>query len=124
MSDFDQLVTSRKQWITDVLVPWCQTASLKQLLSAEREWTDIAGKVAPEMTLWVWAWSRFPDLVAAGLSGIDETYRVKVTLRDGTQRSGYPDARQTERGRLVLLGDDGEIGPLSLDDIQNVERTA
>ncbi len=122
MSDFDQLVASRKQWIADVLIPWCREASLKQLQRAEREWTDIAGKVAPEMTLWLWAWGRFPTLVSDGLSGVDETYRVLVTLRDGTQRAGYPDARQSERGRLVLIGDDGENDPLSLDDIQSVER--
>jgi len=122
MSDFDQLVASRKQWIAEVLIPWCRAASLKQLQRAEREWTDIAGKVDPQMTLWLWAWGRFPALVSDELSGVDETYQVGVTLRDGTQHVGYPDARQSERGRLVLVGDDGESGPLSLDDIQSVER--
>ena len=122
MSDFDQLVDSRKQWIADVLVPWCRLASLKQLVRAEREWMDIAGKVDPQRTLWLWAWGRFPGLVSEGLNGVEETYRVLVTLRDGSQQAGYPDARRTERGRLVLLGDDGESDPLSLDDIQSVER--
>ena len=124
MTDFDQLITSRKQWIADVLIPWCREASLKQLLRAEREWTDIAGKVAPEMTLWLWAWGRFPALVEEGLSGLNETYPVLVQLQDGTQHTGYPDARQSERGRLVLIAEVGESGPLLLDEIQSVERVA
>ena len=80
------------------------------------------GKVAPEMTLWLWAWERFPSLVSNGLSGLDETYRVCVTFCDGSQHAGYPDARQSERGRLILIGEDGESGPFSLDDIQSVQR--
>ncbi|MCA9073963.1 MAG: hypothetical protein KDA93_02935 [Planctomycetaceae bacterium] len=122
MTDFDRLVSSRKQWIDDVLIPWCQKAPVKQLMRAEREWMDIAGKVAPEMTLWLWAWSRFPALISEGLSGLDETYQVRVTLRDGTQHVGYPDARQSERGRLYLAGSDGDSGPMSVDDIQSVEQ--
>jgi hypothetical protein len=52
MSDFEQLVASRKHWIAEVLIPWCRSASLKDLQRAEREWKDIAGKGDPPATLW------------------------------------------------------------------------
>ncbi|MDX1968012.1 MAG: antibiotic biosynthesis monooxygenase, partial [Planctomycetaceae bacterium] len=69
---FAALVESRKGWIEDRLRPWCQRALRSDLLLAENEWVDIAGKADPEKTLWAWAWNRFPDLVHADL-GIDET---------------------------------------------------
>ncbi|MFO0917863.1 MAG: hypothetical protein U0872_06050 [Planctomycetaceae bacterium] len=93
MSSFAELVTSRKAWINDVLAPWCRTAQRKDLLLAEQEWTDIAGKVDPESTLWRWAWSRFPELVHESL-GIDESSEVAVALKSGRRNlrvSGRPE---------------------------------
>lgn len=122
MADFQQLATSRQQWIQEVLVPWCREAPLKDLQQAEREWVDIAGKVDPQRTLWMWAWARFPALVDDELRGFDETYPITLTLRDGTQRTGYPEARKSEGGRLLLAGINGELGPFSLDQIVSAER--
>lgn len=124
MSTFDELIDSRKQWIADVLRPWCQQASRMELLKAEREWTDIAGRAGVEFTLWPWAWSRFPVLYVEGLQGIDETYRVTVQLLNGQEITGYPDNRRSERGQLVLLTTTGEAGPFALDTIASVTRTA
>jgi hypothetical protein len=129
MSSFSDLVTSRKAWLADVLAPWCRVASLKDLKLAELEWVDIAGKVDPEKTLWFWAWSRFPALVHDELAGIDETRPVTVSLKDGTQSTGYPDARQSKQGQLVLLGRDQnsprrttEHGPFAIDEIATISR--
>lgn len=127
MNSFAELVASRKAWIADVLEPWCRGAPRKELLLAEQEWTDIAGKVDPEATLWRWAWSRFPELVHESL-GIDESAEVDVALRNGTHVRGFPDSRKSQRGMLVLLtavGDDGrfaDTGPFSIDDIAGVTR--
>lgn len=129
MSDFQELVNSRKAWIADVLQPWCRTASLTALKQAELEWLDIAGKVAPEKTLWPWAWSRFPELVHESL-GIEETLEVDVTLKSGETVRGYPDARASGQGRLVLLGSDSinaaarELGPFSMEAIDSIRRIA
>ncbi|MFK7817144.1 MAG: hypothetical protein AB8G99_00375 [Planctomycetaceae bacterium] len=130
ISTFDDLAASRRNWIQDVLRPWCQTASRKDLLKAESEWEDIAGKAAPEQTLWTWAWERFPALVYEGLTGVNETQQVAVRLKDETQHSGFPDGRRTERGQLYLLtagdmqeastADLFEAGPFSIDDISEV----
>lgn len=129
MSTFEDLVASRKAWIESVLRPWCAAAPRIELRKAHAEWLDIAGKVDPEATLWTWAWERFPALVYEGMSGVNETGEVRVTLRDGTQITGYPDARQSKHGNLVLLRRsattgryDEESGPHSLDDIVVVER--
>lgn len=124
---FDELIASRKQWIETVLKPWCRTAPLKDLKRAELEWGDIAGRVDPQATLWTWAWSRFPALVYGGLSGVDETHEVRVTLADGTSVTGFPDNRRTKQGNLVLLcvhphGETDVVGPLSIDHIAEVER--
>lgn len=129
MSQFDELVASRKAWLNDVLQPWCQRASLLALKQAELEWIDIAGKVTPEKTLWAWAWSRFPELVHESL-GIEETSEVEVTLLDGRSVRGYPDSRASQQGKLVLWGTDsatgqpGECGPFSLEEISAVKRLA
>jgi hypothetical protein len=124
MQTFADLVASRRTWLADVLRPWCTQAVLKDLKRAELEWVDIAGKVDPEKTLWYWAWSRFPDLVNADLASIDEARRIEVTLRDGRSFTGYPDARESQQGQLVLIARDPaspgrheELGPLSLDEI-------
>lgn len=124
---FSELVESRKGWISGVLIPWCHTAQRSQLRLAELEWTDIAGKVAAEKTLWCWAWSRFPELVHDELQGIDETFPVRVILKDGSEFIGHPDARESTQGSLVLIGK-GEtgklvlLGPFSIDDIALVQR--
>jgi len=132
MSDFDKLVASRKQWLNNVLRPWCVEASLRDLKKAEAEWADIAGRVDIEATLWTWAWSRFDELVHEGLSGVSETYEVQVTFRDGSRRVGFPDARKSKRGQLFLVCRDRgadrdaahtyESGPHSIDDVVGVER--
>jgi hypothetical protein len=127
MSQFDDLVASRKAWLNDILQPWCRSASVKALRQAEVEWTDIAGKVPPEKTLWIWAWSRFPELVHETL-GIDESEEVEVLLPDGRFARGYPDARASLQGKLVLWGTDSErpqpheCGPFSIDEIASVKR--
>ncbi len=123
MSTFEELVASRKDWIEQMLIPWCRTATRKDLLKAEREWGDIAGKVTPEATLWTWAWGRFPGLVTEGLPGLDETWRVIVTTVDGQESTGFPEARRSTRGELVLIDDDGQASrPISIDRIQAVRR--
>lgn len=119
--NFEDLVTSRKAWIENVLKPWCHAAPRRELLKAEQEWADIAGRVDPERTLWLWAWARFPVLVADGLIGIEETYEITVTLQDGARHTGFPDARQSLQGQLVLQGATEE-GPFLLDDIRSIER--
>jgi hypothetical protein len=127
MSTFDELVASRKLWLSEVLLPWCRSAALASLRQAELEWIDIAGKVAPEKTLWKWAWSRFPDLVHESL-GIEETAEVEVTLRDGRTMHGYPDSRASQQGQLVLWGaseadeEPHELGPFSIEQIVTVKR--
>lgn len=129
MSTFAELVAARKQWIERELKPWCARASVAQLKLAEQEWLDIAGKVDPEVTLWAWAWCRFPDLVNAELNRIDETNLVTVALRDGRKFTGFPDARQSKRGELVLVcKSEGNTqlyedqGPFSLDEVASVKR--
>lgn len=127
MAAFEELVESRKAWISGVLTPWCRSAKLSDLKRAELEWIDIAGKVAAEKTLWPWAWSRFPELVHESL-GIEETSEVEVTLVDGRIVKGYPDSRASRQGQLVLWGSESaesepaELGPYSIDLVQNVRR--
>lgn len=108
-------------------MPWCHTADRMQLRLAELEWTDIAGKVAAEKTLWFWAWSRFPELVQSELQGIDETFPVRVTLKTGEEWIGHPDARESTQGSLVLIGkaETGKLesfGPFSIDEIALIQR--
>lgn len=121
-ASFDELAASRRQWIDQILRRWCQQMPLQELRRAEQEWFDIAGKADPGATLWTWAWERFPTLVHPDLPGVNETHRVMVTLRDGTQHSGFPDSRQSQRGQLVLVDfESGSLtsrGPFSIDQIQ------
>ncbi len=125
---FEELVASRREWIANVLQPWCVHAPLRELRKAEQEWGDIAGQVSPESTLWAWAWSRFPALVAEGLTGIDETHPVRVVLHDHRTFVGFPDRRASSLGALSLvpLRDANEpernLGPFSLDDVASVTR--
>jgi len=125
MTTFDELVTSRKRWIDEVLKPWCLSANRKDLMRAAMDWGDIAGRVDEEATLWTWAWSRFPELVHEGLSGVNETLPVKVTLKSGESLTGFPDARESKNGQLVLVASEAETksyGPFLIDDIADVER--
>ena len=124
---FEQLAASRRGWIEQVLRVWCQQASLKDLRKAEQEWFDIAGRADTSATLWTWAWERFPAIVHPDLPGVHETHLLDVLLRDGSTISGYPDARQSLRGMLVLVGtdDDGSMmtyGAVSIDQIANVRH--
>ncbi len=127
MAEFDDLVASRKAWIADFLQPWCRSAPLAALKRAELDWADIAGKVTADKTLWPWAWARFPELVHESL-GIEETTEVQVTLKEGQILRGYPDARASQQGQLVLWGSDPvdteprELGPYSIDRIIEVRR--
>lgn len=128
-STFPTLIESRRRWIDDVLKPWSVRAVRKDLVLAELEWKDIAGRADPEATLWTWAWSRFPDLVHPQLPGVNETYEVRVTLKGGDTVVGYPDGRQSKQGRLWLVcrSNDAtprieDAGPFSIDDIAKVER--
>ena len=129
VSSFADLIASRRDWIEQVLKPWCRVAALKDLKRAELEWADIAGKVDAKATLWSWAWGRFPDIVHEGLVGVDETNAVRVTLKSGQVYIGYPDNRKSEGGRLILVSAASagsarasEIGPISIDDIAKIER--
>lgn len=127
MMSFEELVIARKSWLNEVLKPWCQQAGRRDLIKAEPDWVDIAGKVDPSKTLWAWAWSRFPDLVHESL-GIEETAEVEVLLRDGRRFQGFPDSRKSLRGQLFLFGYDSiaarsaDFGPFSIDDIESVRR--
>ncbi len=105
---FEQLAAARRDWIEQVLRVWCQQASLKDLRKAELEWFDIAGRADANATLWTWAWERFPAIVHPDLPGVHETHRMEVLLHDGSRFSGYPDARQSLRGMLVLVGTDAD----------------
>lgn len=124
MTTFDELVASRKRWIDEVLQPWCRQASRKDLMRAAMDWGDIAGRVDENATLWTWAWSRFPALVHEGLAGVNETSPVQVTLKTGESFSGFPDARESTNGQLVLIplaGGGQAFGPFSIDDIADVQ---
>jgi hypothetical protein len=125
MPTFDELVTSRRQWIEQTLIPWCKTACRKDLQRAELEWLDVAGKVDPAGTLWSWAWARFPALVNDGLRGLDETHAVVVHHRGGREFRGFPDSRRSARGELILVPVDAsepEPPPISIDDVVDVIR--
>lgn len=122
---FDELAASRRQWIDQVLRPWCLQAGRKDLLQAEAEWLDLAGRVDISATLWSWAWERFPELTHPDLAGPNETHRVRAALNDGNVVCGFPDNRLSVRGMLVLVDispDGGTVthGPFSIDDITGV----
>jgi len=124
---FEDLAASRRRWIEDVLHPWCQQATLKQLRQAEVEWLDIAGRVDVNATLWTWAWERFPQLTHPELPGVNETHVVQVQVHHGSTMEGFPDSRKSTRGMLVLVGrnedsEATELGPFSIDDIASVKQ--
>ena len=122
---FEELATSRRDWIDSVLIPWCRQASLSDLRKAATDWINIAGAVDPGSTLWVWAWGRFPALVHDGIAGLNETHEVRVQLVDETTLTGFPDNEQSRQEELVLLrrtetGFEHER-PISIDEIRAVE---
>ena len=124
---FDQLAAARREWIDQILRPWCQQASLKELRKAELEWFDIAGRADTNATLWTWAWERFPAIVHPELPGVHETHFLQVVLHDGVQITGFPDARQSLRGMLVLVGTDPDgatvtHNAVSIDQISDVRQ--
>ncbi len=127
-ADFESLAASRRDWIENVLRAWCRQATLKELRKADVEWFDIAGRADANATLWTWAWERFPEIVHPQLSGVHETHEVQITLKDGRTLSGFPDARQSLRGILVLVGsDDGgaivSSDPIVIDQITAVRKS-
>jgi hypothetical protein len=123
MQTFSELAASRRQWIETFLEPWCRQACRRDLRLAEQEWQDLAGRPDPVKTLWFWAWSRFPQIVSMELKTLDETSLVRVLLNDGRCVTGYPDARESAAGQLMLLDEQGAcLGPYSIDDVQSVER--
>jgi hypothetical protein len=77
--------------------------------------------------LWPWAWSRFPDLVHETL-GNEDTTEVEVKLQSGQIVRGFPDARVSQKGQLVLVGIDEdldepqEMGPFSIEQIASVTK--
>ncbi|MCA9062458.1 MAG: hypothetical protein KDA96_05350 [Planctomycetaceae bacterium] len=125
MTSFEDLAKLRKDWIETVLRPWCRQASLKDLRKAEAEWFDIAGRADTAATLWTWAWERFEQLTHPDMAGVNETHRVQVTLRDGSQHVGFPDSRISVRGMLTLFDRRGNSpvnsGPFPVDQILQVE---
>ncbi len=122
MQSFQDLVQSRRAWIDSHLIPWCKSACRKDLLLAEHEWEDLAGRPAAEMTLWKWAWERFPVLSQEGFHGINETNPVVVVCEDGRTGEGYPEAARSLGGMLFLVADDGQvIGPFAIDEISSIE---
>lgn len=128
MHSFQEMAASRREWISDVLIPWCKQATFKDLREAEHDWINIAGQVDPAMTLWTWGWSRFPCLVHERLPGVNETLEVSITLTNGETIVGYPDNRQSSRGELVLIvaegdGSSGQSGPHNLDEVASAELT-
>lgn len=127
-NSFDAIAASRRNWIDQVLRVWCQQAPMKELRKAEVEWFDIAGRADANATLWTWAWERFPEIVHPELPGVHETHEVLVMLADGTRISGYPDARKSLRGMLVIVGTDGSGAmvthePVSIDQVQSVVKS-
>jgi hypothetical protein len=67
--------------------------------------------------------------VNAELNKIDETHEVTVTLKTGETYTGFPDARQSKKGMLVLVARSTtnpqlyeDVGPLSLDNVQSAAR--
>lgn len=124
----ETLGASRRRWIDEELQPWCRTAPMVELKKAELDWMNFAGQAPADQTLWRWAWSRFPDLVHPEL-GLNETYPVRLHLRDGTSVVGYPDSRQSGEGKLVLTRRSSEgnwesLGPWSIDDVHSAVRIA
>lgn len=127
MKNFSDLAASRREWISQILLPWCQQASYRDLIEAEQDWGNIAGRVDPEMTLWTWAWSRFPAVIHEGMPGLNETCEVRIQTTDGREATGYPDREASSRGQIVLVSrcETGfqPTGPFRIDEIAVAQRT-
>lgn len=122
MNSFEELVASRRTWIEEILIPWCKVAPRRDLMLAENEWQDLAGRPSPEQTLWKWAWERFPVLTHSGLNTINETNEVSVVCSDGRKGLGYPDSTKSESGLLFLANAEGQIvGPFAIDEISSID---
>ena len=126
-SCFDTLAVSRRNWIDEVLRPWCQRMPLVELRKAEQEWFNLAGRVDVNATLWTWAWERFPAVVHPDLPGVNETHEVTVQLFDGRTLTGFPDNRESQRGQLIMVGISAEnqrahFGPIAIDQIESIVR--
>ena len=128
---FESLAASRRSWIQDVLRPWCRVATVRDLRRAEQEWHDLAGRADAGATLWKWAWERFPDAVHPDFPGLNETWPVEVRLQDGRVFVGYPDARQSLGGQLILVSGDTagaggmtETSAISLDEVTGLVRVS
>lgn len=119
-ASYAELVASRREWIEGVLRPWCRQASPRDLAIADSTWADLAGRVSPQFTLWMWAWSRFPGLVIDELQRFDEAVEVRVTLKDGRAFTGFPDARDSQRDQLAVATRQG-ISVVALDDVASLE---
>lgn len=126
---FEELAASRRDWISNVLQPWCEQARQSELKRAHDEWNDLAGRVDPTVTLWFWAWRRFPDLINSDLGRFDESAVIRLVLSDGREVTGTPDARASRGGQIVLVcrpvdGSRGfvDAGPFSIDEIVSAER--
>lgn len=122
MNTFDELAASRRAWNDEILKPWCETATRGELVKAENEWHNVAGRVDANATLWSWAWGRFPDLVHDGLAGVNETCEVSIRLTDGRTLQGFPDNRETHSGKLAFVPNDGDVTSISIDDVVEVRR--
>lgn len=127
MKSFSDLAASRREWIAEVLIPWSRQAGYRDLIEAEQDWGNIAGRVDPEMTLWTWAWSRFPAVIHEGMPGLNETCEVLLKTTDGRQATGYPDRQASSRGQIVLIsrGEGGfdQAGPFQIDEIISIAQT-
>lgn len=121
MTTFLDLAASRRQWIEEVLRPWCMHARSAELHRAEQEWLDVAGRISPDFSLWMWAWSRYPGLVIADLWRIDEAVELQIELADGRAVTGFADTRQSHQDLLVVLvtADRSSI-TINLDDIRSL----
>lgn len=121
MKSFAELAASRREWISGQLVPWCRQASFRDLVEAEQDWGNIAGRVDPGMTLWTWAWSRFPAVIHDGMPGLNETCEVRLKVADGRDAVGFPDREASSRGQIVLVSRTEmgfeQLGPFRIDEI-------
>lgn len=125
VTDFVSLVESRKHWIQHVLRPWCRFASVAELRLAALNWGDLAGQISPDATLWPWAWERFEGVIHTEL-GFDESRQWNVSLRNGSEISGYINGRLSRGEQIVLVYRDGHsqelttTSPISLDEISSI----